>query len=41
MAKAVVEETVGMAKGHLEMLQELKQPVNGTPALKVAPATAH
>jgi hypothetical protein len=24
MAKALVEETVGMAKGHLEMLEELK-----------------
>jgi hypothetical protein len=26
MAKALVEETVGMAKGHLELLEELKHP---------------
>lgn len=26
MARAVVEETIGMAKGHLEMLEELKKP---------------
>jgi hypothetical protein len=44
MAKAVVEETVGMAKGHLELLQELKHPVNGTPAhgpVKIGPADTH
>ena len=41
MAKAVVEETVGMAKGHLEMLQELTTPANGTPSLKVGAAAAH
>lgn len=38
MAKAVVEETVGLAKGHLEMLEELQspaQPANGTPKLAV------
>lgn len=38
MSKAVVEETVGMAKGHLEMLQELKTPANGTPSLKIGAA---
>lgn len=46
MAKAVVEETVGMAKGHLEMLEELQtpaQPAHGNlrPALHDAgPATS-
>ncbi len=30
MAKSVVEETVGMAKGHLEMLEELKSPAKPT-----------
>jgi hypothetical protein len=33
MAKALVEETVGMAKGHLEALEELTRPA-------VAPAIA-
>jgi hypothetical protein len=45
-AKAVVEETVGMAKAHLEMLQDLQQPApansNGqsvsVPTTQAAPA---
>lgn len=52
MARAVVEETVGMAKGHLEMLVELQTPqsTNGSPTLSIHdagqdtashPSTAH
>lgn len=41
MVRSVVEETVGMAKGHLEMLQELNAsaPVNG--ASKIALPSDH
>jgi hypothetical protein len=38
MAKAIVEESVGLAKGHLEMLEELKSPppaTNGVASLAV------
>lgn len=40
MAKAVVEETVGMAKGHLEMLEELQKPqvTNGSAGLRIQDA---
>lgn len=37
MAKAIAEETVGLAKGHLELLEELKYPPKeGAVTLKVA-----
>jgi hypothetical protein len=44
MAKALVEETVGMAKGHLEMLEELRRSPGGNgaaPSPGVAPVAAH
>lgn len=39
MAKSVVEETVGMAKGHLEMLEELKTPAKA-PSTSAGPVLA-
>lgn len=38
MAKSLVEETVGMAKGHLELLEELKHPPK-EPAIAIGEAT--
>lgn len=41
MARSVVEETVGMAKGHLEMLQELKSPAPLNGASKISLPSDH
>ena len=44
MAKALVEESIGMAKGHLEMLEELKRSPGGNgaaPSTENSPVAAH